>query len=176
MAQIIHEFYLIETENLTIKPLTISELKKYADSPDKFALELGYAPSGIIHDRAVIDAIENQLLPEMKNPARNPLFYTMWIIIEKKSGMIAGGLCFHGEPNETGEVEIGYGTEPGFRSRGIMSETIAGMMKWMRGNRKIYSVIAKTEKSNFPSVKVLEKNGFTLSGTDNNLLTYILKL
>jgi [ribosomal protein S5]-alanine N-acetyltransferase len=69
-------------------------------------------------------------------------------------------LCFKGEPNERGEVEIGYGTYPDFQNRGIMSEAIAALTEWAFGQEKVRTILAETEKSNAASARTLEKNNF----------------
>jgi len=41
-----------------------------------------------------------------------------------------------------------------------MTETIVGMIQWLRPQALVKTIWAETEKSNTSSVKVLEKNGF----------------
>jgi RimJ/RimL family protein N-acetyltransferase len=55
-----------------------------------------------------------------------------------------------------------------------MTETIEGLIKWMRENRKVRIIKAVTDIDNISSVKVFEKNGFrTCERIDNSV---ILKL
>ena len=159
---------MIETNRLLIKPLTLLELQKLASVPDDLARDLGLSPSESLTDEATLDAIVNTLLPQLEDPGNNPFFWTMWIIIEKSSLAIAGGICFHGGPDENGEVEIGYGTDEGFRNKGIMTETIAGMLKWLRDQDQIKCVMAETDLSNPSSIRVLEKNNFTETGRNGS--------
>lgn len=151
---------MIETERLIIRPLNFEELKKLVAGPDELAASLGLLPSDSLTEDETLDAIINTFLPNLADPANDPLFWTMWIVIEKSSRAITGGICFHGEPDEQGEVEIGYGTDEKFRNQGIMTEAIAGIIGWLRGIEKIKSVKAETSFDNPSSVKVLEKNNF----------------
>ena len=66
-------------------------------------------------------------LPNITDVSKDFHFHTMWILIEKKEKAIIGGICFHGEPNANGEVEIGYGTDYKYRNKGYMTETIFGI-------------------------------------------------
>ncbi|MBN1184608.1 MAG: GNAT family N-acetyltransferase [Bacteroidales bacterium] len=151
---------MIETKRLFIKPLTAEELKKHIDSPIDFAKELGLIPSQSLIDNETKDAILNDLLPNIVDTTKDSDFYTMWIVIEKVKKTIIGGICFHGEPDDNGEVEIGYGTDFSYRNKGFMTETIAGLISWIRKNKNVKAIKAETEIENISSLKVLEKNNF----------------
>lgn len=151
---------MIETKRLLIKPLTAEELKKHVDSPDDFAKELGLIPSRSLVDSETKEAILNDLLPNIVDTAKDSYFYTMWIVIEKVQKAIIGGICFHGAPDDDGEVEIGYGIDADYRNRGFMTETIAGLIRWVSENKEVKAIKAETEIENNASVRVLEKNNF----------------
>lgn len=154
---------MIETKRLLIRPLTAEELKKHLESPDEFAKEFGLVPSQSLIEKEVKEAILNDLLPNIADTTKDPDFYTMWIVIEKAQHAIIGGICFHGEPNCNGEVEIGYGTDHDYRNRGYMSETIEGLIGWVRENKNVKAIIAETTIENRSSIKVLEKNNFKVT-------------
>ena len=165
---------MIETKRLLIKPLTAEELKRHIVSPNDFALELGLIPSQSLIDNETKDAILNDLLPNIIDITKDSDFYTMWILVEKFKKAIIGGICFHGEPNEEGEVEIGYGTDVEYRNKGYMTESISGLIHWARGKKNVRSITAETENTNIASIKVLEKNDFKLIHQYDN--SVILKL
>ncbi len=150
---------MIETERLLIKHLTASELKLAVSSPDALAKGLGVISSHSLIDKETKEAIVNDLLPNIDNPSKDYLFYTMWTIIWKEEKAIVGAICFHGEPDENGKVEVGYGTDIKYRNNGFMTEAIAGVIHWIQKNKNVKSIMAETDKSNFASVKVLENNG-----------------
>jgi RimJ/RimL family protein N-acetyltransferase len=114
--------------------LTAEELKKHLDSPFDFAQELGLIPSQSLIDNETREAILNNLLPNITDTTKDSDFYTMWILIEKAKKAIIGGICFHGEPNEKCKVEIGYGTDLEFRNKDYMTESISGLIHWIREN------------------------------------------
>jgi [ribosomal protein S5]-alanine N-acetyltransferase len=152
---------MIETKRLLIKPLTEEELRKHIDSPGDLAKELDLTFSQSLAENEMKEAILMDFLPNIADPSKDPHFYTLWIVIEKSEKAIIGGICFHGEPNERGETEIGYGTDYSYRNRGYMTETITGLIEWVRQYKKdVKFITAETERSNISSVKVLEKNGF----------------
>ncbi|MDD2438142.1 MAG: GNAT family N-acetyltransferase [Massilibacteroides sp.] len=151
---------MIETDRLLIKPLTAEELKQAVNSPENFAKGLRLIPSHSLIDKETKKAIVNDLLPNIDNPSKDYIFYTMWLIIWKEKRAIVGGICFHGEPDENGEVEIGYGTDIKYHNNGFMTEAIAGVIHWIQKNKNVNSIVAETDQSNFSSIKVLENNNF----------------
>ncbi len=167
---------MIETKRLLIKPLTAEELKKHVDSPDDFAASLGLAPSQSLVDNEAREAIINDLLPNIVDNKKDSDFYTMWIVIEKSKKAIIGGICFHGEPNEFGNVEIGYGTDLDYRNKGYMTETISGLIKWVKMNKNVKSITAVSDNSNISSIKVLEKNNFKFINQSGNSVTLKLDI
>ena len=164
--------YTIETERLIIFPLKKNELSKYADSPDELAKELNIIFISQELEPETKNAILNDLLPHLNDDDEYFFFSTMWLIIEKKSGNQVGGFCFHGPLETNNEVEIGYGTEPKFQNNGFMTESLYGMLSWLKKNNLVKTVIAKTNNDNIPSWRVLEKNNFMKISKDNNLITW----
>lgn len=167
---------MFETRRLIIKPLSFNELKKHLESPCDLADDLRLIPSQSLLDKETKEAIQNDLLPGLKDPDKDSSFYTIWIVIEKIKKAIIGGICFHGEPDENGEVEIGYGIDADFRNQGYMTETIGGMINWIRSNKKVSIIKAETDVCNISSVSVLKNNGFELFQQIENMLTLKLEM
>lgn len=165
---------MIETQRLVIKPLSYNELIKHIKFPDELAEDMCLKPSKSLVDKDVQEAILIDLLPNLSDSKKDCLFYTMWIIIEKKQKAIIGGICFHGEPDKNGVVEIGYGTDDEYRNNGYMTETISGLIQWAKVNKKIFTIKAETDRTNASSIRVLEKNKFEISERNNN--SVIMKL
>ena len=163
---------MIETERLLIKPLLAEELIKHIKFPDELAKELGFKPSKALIDEETQEAIINDLLPNIVDPNKDSLFYTMWIIIEKKEKAIIGGICFHGQANERGEVEIGYGIDDEYMNKGYMTEIIQALLTWLEKRKDVRIVKAETEKTNISSIRVLEKTGFKLFNQVGDLLMF----
>ncbi|WP_205504554.1 GNAT family N-acetyltransferase [Rufibacter psychrotolerans] len=151
-----------------IQPLTPEQLELYAANDGSLEKQLGvtYTPKEIGPDLA--DALENYFLRLVAQHQDRYYFYTLWAIILKDQQVIAGDLCFKGEPDE-GEVEIGYGTYPEFQQLGIMSEAVGALIDWCKQREDITTLLAETETGNQASEKVLERNHFIrdCQGRDN---------
>lgn len=149
-----------ETERLRIIPLTYGQLQKYVKTDHSLERELGLNDTERSISKDLKEALEQTILPNVADPDKDYLFCTLWTIILKAENRMVGDLCFIGEPNEYGEVEIGYGTYDEFQGKGYMTEAVGGMVKWAEAHPGVISIIAGTEKANAASFRVLEKNGF----------------
>jgi [ribosomal protein S5]-alanine N-acetyltransferase len=47
-----------------------------------------------------------------------------------------------------------------FQGKGFMTEIVGGIIEWTQTQPLVKSIVASTDKTNSPSVKVLEKNMF----------------
>lgn len=160
---------MISTTRLIIKPLSLEELQWHSTSPKDFARSMSVASSLSIIDTETKDAIDNVLIPNLAKNPKNPLYWTMWLIIDTAKMAIVGGLCFHGAPDENKEIEIGYGTDPVYRNQGYMTEALAAVIKWVSSTTDTLSIKAETEVDNIASLKVLMNNGFEEFEINKNL-------
>jgi RimJ/RimL family protein N-acetyltransferase len=121
------------------------------------------------------EALESTIIPNVADKNKNYLYSTLWIAISKEKNRIIGELCMMGEPNADGEVELGYGIYSEFRNNGYMTEFLGGIVEWLKNQPGIQSILAKTEKSNISSYRVLEKNMFLKVAENNGLMEWKLQ-
>ncbi len=151
---------MLETERLIIRPLTHGQLVKYLRLDHSLEAELKVTPSTRIISPELAEALEESIMPNTKDISKNYLFSTLWTIILKETNTMVGDLCFVGEPNADGEIQIGYGTHAAFRGHGYMTEAVSAMVAWARQKSKVKSIVASTDKKNIASYSVLIKNNF----------------
>ena len=165
---------MIETERLLLKPLTHKQLIKYIKNDNSLEDELNLNKSSMTISKELKEALEKTILPNVADSTKNYLFSTLWTVIDKEHNKMVGDLCFVGEPNEDGEVEIGYGTYEEFRGNGFMVEAVKGLITWAKNHPKVKSIIASTEKNNIASYTILEKNNFLKVGETDTLFNWRL--
>ena len=152
---------MIETERLTLLPLSLDQLRLHIADSTQLEVSLGLRPGHREVDAYLMSVITHFTVPRLKDPANNPLYHTIWIAIDRRTQQIVGDAKFKGEPDEDdATVEIGYGTYPAFRERGYMTEMVGGLLRWAGQQPGIGRVVADTEAGNLASQRVLEKNGF----------------
>jgi RimJ/RimL family protein N-acetyltransferase len=91
-------------------------------------------------------------------PAFSP---AAWMILE---GDRLVGLCSLHKVPEDGVLTIGYGVAPSEQGRGAAGGAIAAMLAWAHRDPRVRAVTAETNKANIPSQRVLERNGFAVTG------------
>ena len=162
MKSELREQIMIETQRLTLLPLTLDQLRLHVADSSQLEASLGL-PGG---QRKVVEPLLSVIVhftvPRLRDPARDPLFNTIWIAIDREKKQIVADAKFKGESDETGTVEIGYGTYPAFQRQGYMSEMVKGMVRWASEQPGVLRVVADTDAGNVASQKVLEKSGFRL--------------
>jgi RimJ/RimL family protein N-acetyltransferase len=166
---------MIETQRLIIHPLTHGQLIKYIHLDNSLESELNLYKTSRTISPELKEALEQTILPNVADTNKNYLYSTLWTLISKENNKMVGDLCFMGEPNADGEIEIGYGTYEEFRRRGFMTEAVGGMIKWAEKQRNIRSIFAATEKNNVASFLILQKNNFIKSGETETLYNWRLK-
>ncbi len=167
---------MIETNRLIIKPLTYNQLLKYIKNDNSLEKDLGLINSLKIISSELKEALEINILPNVANKNLNYLYYTLWTIILKENKIMVGDLCFMGEPNELGEIEIGYGIYDEFRKNGYMTEAVNCIVSWAQNQSIIKSIIAKTYKDNIDSYSVLLRNKFVKTNEDDEFFYWQIKL
>ena len=91
------------------------------------------------------------------------LWYTAWQLRLRCGGEAVGDLCFKGL-SPAGVVEIGYGMNPAYEGRGLMTEAVKAMLDWASRQPGVREIQAETDPGNLASQRVLEKAGFRPNG------------
>lgn len=165
---------MIESERLILQPLTHDQLVKYIKNDNSLEAELKLNRTHKIITPALKEALEETILPNVADTGKNHLFSTLWTLILKAENKMIGDVCFVGEPDENGEIEIGYGTYEEFRGQGYMTEAVACIIEWAKSQENVKSIFAQTAKDNPASFGILERNHFEKVGEVENVFNWRL--
>jgi ribosomal-protein-alanine N-acetyltransferase len=132
---------------------------KFIKNDQSLETELKLNDSSMVLSELLKEALQQSIMPSLKNENNNYLFSTLWTVINKNENRSVANVCFQGEPNEQGENEIGYGTYNQHQGKGYMTEAVQGMLNWAAKQEKVKAIIASTEKTNIASYIILEKMG-----------------
>ena len=91
---------------------------------------------------------------------RHELPYGIWVMVDPDTATVVGDIGFHGPPDETGTVEIGYSVVPERRRRGYATEAARALAAWALEQPGVKTVTATCEPGNAGSIKTLERAGF----------------
>ena len=132
-------------------------------------------------DQELAETMERETDPHMKQAygemlsacrahPEDRLFCTQWRIRDEE-GATVGGVSFKG-PAVNGAVELGYGIEPAYRGNGYAGEAAEILIKWAFSRDGVYWVEAEADPGNAASLAILEKLGFTQTGTGREGLRF----
>jgi len=151
----------LNTDRLRILPLELKQFKLLLTGMDEMEKELGLICSGEVMDEHTKKAMEGLYQDALKNN-ENYIWYTNWQIVLKSENISIGSACFMRCPNESGEVEVGYGINAKYQNNGYMTEALKSMCNWALNQPNVVCVIAETEKGNIPSHRTLQKTGMKM--------------
>ncbi len=167
---------MIKTERLTLIPLTLKQLETGLKSIKQLALELNIPIienliSGNTERAVYMKVGKMHSVPEELHP-----WFTYWLIVIDGENIGAGMAGFKGNPDKNGEVEIGYGIDPIYQSRGYMSEAVKALVDWAFSHPECKAINAPNVlPNNFPSQKVLVKNCFEEISSTPSGITFQLR-
>lgn len=167
---------MIASERLILKPLTYKQLIKYIENDGSLEAELKLNPTQKKISPELREALHETILPSVADNGKNHLFSTLWGIILKAESRMVGDICFVGEPDGEGEIELGYGTYEPYRGNGYMTEAVGCILEWAKRQDNVKSVFAQTAKDNPASFAILKKNNFEQVGEDEQIFNWRLIL
>lgn len=154
---------VIETQRLTLHPLTTEQLEQAKKSPVPVARAFGASCAHVgfwesIAKRRIYTA-KQEVIAVYPNAF---LLSTTWFLVDKESMRVVGEAGFKGPPDRDDAVEIGYSMREYDRNRGYMTEAVGALVRFAFSQTKLYvkSVTAFTLPENIASHRVLMKNGF----------------
>ncbi|GAB3945725.1 GNAT family N-acetyltransferase [Spirosoma harenae] len=153
---------MIETQRLTLIPLTLDQLYLYKADTHQLEKALGLKTGCRELTEPVLGIVTHFTIPRLKDPSVEAIYHTLWLAIDREKGQFVAEAKFKGEPDEDATIEIGYGTYPTVRRQGYMTEMVNGLVNWARLQPEVGRVVADTQAENVASQKVLEKCGFRL--------------
>lgn len=134
----------LETERLTIIPLTLEQLRLLAMDMAAFEKRLA-----LRYDAEPIEGFIREYLGDqiqiIEKDASQWLWTAFWLIVRKADRVAVGSIAFKGKPDATGTVEIGYGLAPQHEHRGYMTEAAGVVTDWALAKGGAGRVIAQTD-------------------------------
>ena len=136
---------MIRTERLRLKPLNAEELLLAAQNASE-----NHVKNALTYRREMVLAHPDSFV-----------WYTEWALITADEQVTIGGIMLMAERNDR-EIEIGYGLDEKYRSKGYMTEAVCALIGWMfqQSEGPAY-VVAETEKENAASQKVVIRAGLS---------------
>lgn len=99
----------------------------------------------------------------------------MFALVRHEDDAALGAMGFHGVPDESGRVEVGYDLVEPARGHGYATEALRTLSAWALAQDAVHAVTARVDLGNVPSQRVLERAGFRRVAQDDETFTYELR-
>jgi len=83
-----------------------------------------------------------------------------------REGVVVGDCGTHGDPDPSGDVELGFGLAAAYRGRGYGTELVIAVSGWLLDQAGVRRVTARVDPDNTPSRRALERAGFVPAPAD----------
>ncbi len=166
-------FPFLTTENYSLRNLmpadeqeifalrSSDEINKYLDRPKANTL----------------DEARNFITKIINGIAKNESIF--WVVTPKDESKLLGTICLWKISKEEAKAEIGYELLPENHGKGIMQEVIPRVLQFGFEEIKLEMIEAELSPRNLKSVRLLEKNNFTLAAVNeenpDSVVVYALK-
>ncbi len=126
---------------------------------------LGTGPARAIADGDYSGVVAGSGWPTEASPlvaqrAANDPDALTWLIT--REGAVIGECGIKHAPGPDGSTEIGYGLSPGWRSDGLGTEAVRGLVDRLHDLPSCRRVTAEVHETNTPSRRLLERLGFSI--------------
>ncbi|MER7172198.1 GNAT family N-acetyltransferase [Streptomyces mesophilus] len=90
--------------------------------------------------------------------------WTVRAVVSEPDGAVVGDAGFHGPPDDSGMVEVGYTVVPEHRRRGYARATLRALLRRAAAEPAVRTVRARVRSDNAASLATLTGFGFTRVG------------
>ncbi len=159
---------VIRTRRLDLVPATVEILEAELGGPAALEVALGTEipsswPPPLCDEAAVRWALER--LQEDPDFERWGFRYFVLRREHRTRHLVVGAGGYKGPPDPSATVEIGYSVLPEFQRRGFANEATSGLLAYAFSSGLVARVTAQTFPGLWPSISVLDRNGFRFAGT-----------
>ena len=153
----------IKTERLLLRPIREEDARGFFALRQDAAVTamMGFAP----YTR--MEEAERYVLTRMQMMADGNCLF--WAVTLKETGAFIGSVCLWNFRLDENSSEIGYELLPAFHGKGYASETIRAVARYAFSSLDFACVDAFVDPANAPSLRVLERCGFTRYWEGNTL-------
>jgi ribosomal-protein-alanine N-acetyltransferase len=151
--------YRLETNRLELKPLPAPTAAALPEDRERAQRDLGARLPAAWPQPDLLGVLARQAALTADTER-----FGVWVMIERASASVVGDVGFHGPPDRSGTLEIGYSVIPRRRRRGYASEAADALVAWAHAQPGVLAVVAGCHPSNTASIRTLERIGFLRTG------------
>lgn len=163
----------IETDRLILLPFTKKICEETLNNSFQELGIIGITPSYGWPDADTLDTLPRIL--NNLNKVIAPSGFESWMVIHKDTNSVIGDIGFKGLPNESGEIDLGYGIITNERRKGYAKEAAFGIIDWAFKQSPVKAITANCSKENSGSQRVLRSLKFETVEEDAEMIFWRLE-
>src|SRR5438093_7764611 len=171
----------LETRRLTLVAATLPMVRAELARPDEFARLLGVEVA-VPWPPPLNDEQSNRWMIRYLEENQDAGGWGLWYYVLRQGPggrpLAIGNGGYKGRPSADGTVEIGYSVVEAYQRKGLATEGARGLIDRALRDPAVTRVIAETFPDLTPSIRVLEKNGFSRieeSGSEPGVIRFELR-
>nr|WP_044085401.1 GNAT family N-acetyltransferase [Lewinella cohaerens] len=144
------------TPRLQLRALTL------ADAPAIFTLHTNIEVQRYLSRELMKSPLDSRLFIEKIEKGIDQGRWFYWgVVLKDTPGDVIGTVCLWQFSEDGKTAELGYDLLPGFQRKGIMTETVAAILSFIKENTALTTVQAMVRADNLASLSLLKKMNFS---------------
>jgi RimJ/RimL family protein N-acetyltransferase len=159
---------LLTTQRLELVPMTVAALDAMIDGDSQ---RLAHETGARFPEPVVAPPLMEDALPYIRDRVREApadLAWWAWLIVSSGTREAIGSAGFTGRPDGDGVVVLGYAIYPTRQKQGYATEASQALTAWALEQPGVRAVRATIPPDHTPSLRVAEKLGMRVVGTDRD--------
>lgn len=167
---------VLRGDTVSIFPLKRDDLMDWLEDPETLSRRLGLRLVLARPNRLMRSVFQRKAESISAQPDRE-LWITYWGIVPRSEpDLLVGLVGFKGLDVRNRLAEVGYGIEPEYRGRGFMKAALQLLLQWAAETGRVSGIVAVTDDSNQPSIRVLRACGFAVESREGHQIRWVRPL
>lgn len=164
----------LETERLLLIPMNYDFVSRIIQGDSSVYLDLGLKKVDEWPEKADIKDILEFVRDSLKEKSE-PDGFDAWLFVNKVDMSIVGDGGFKGNPDEEGNIDLGYAIIEPQRQKGLAYEAASALLDWGLSREEVNAVTADCLQDNVPSMEILTKLGMEEVKKEDGMIYYRIR-
>lgn len=155
---------MLETDQLTLSQSSPETLLAIIEGEDAFFQKIGRRAAKDLRSFFVSEDVSDSFMNLLQSHSGPDPWMWGFLVSHKKDQLVIGTAGFKGPPDEAGQVEVAYAIVPDYENCGHATSCLGLLVQFAFASDEVATVCAHTLPNANASTRVLDKNGFRMTG------------
>ncbi len=154
----------VSSDRLDLVPMTLELMEALLSGDRESAQRMAGYRIPAEWPRGIESTLRFRVAVARAHPEALPLLFCA-MVLRADPQVVVGRIGFHGPPDDSGMVEIGYEVLPSYRRNGYAREAVVAMLRWAQNDPAVRRLRASVSPGNLPSRRLVAGLGFVEVGS-----------